>query len=403
MRLELLKKISEVLVKYAKRQKVIEYGQLCKEIGLEGVPPIVLKDPLGEISVRCIEHGYPPLSAIIINKEKRLPGEGLFTNIAPKMGYSNLTYAEYESFYEQQKKSVFDFKSWESFLSLFRTTNGSGEIIYPDSKPQKNVSQLISKTGKKFNKDEFQKEFINKRYNYGNETQYHIITVKKFLDTQLQGPFRYQILILYNHRIIKKVTIKHETSKQLLTPAKKRGIKLLLEHSPKIKFEEISMVHYKQDRPKGDPWDKEPLKDFRNLFQMLSEKYLEDSVINDIDAELAQENSFYKDGQAKNYYGTRYERNPKNRLEAIRIHGTICKVCGFNFEKVYGERGRDFIEIHHLKPLSTIQEEVVINPESDLVPVCSNCHRMIHREKDNVLTIEELRQLIKNSIGEYEK
>ncbi|MFL0361669.1 HNH endonuclease [Pseudobacillus sp. 179-B 2D1 NHS] len=52
------------------------------------------------------------------------------------------------------------------------------------------------------------------------------------------------------------------------------------------------------------------------------------------------------------------------------------------------------MEVHHVKPLSTIGEEVVIDPEKDLAPVCSNCHRMIHRRKDDVLSIEELKSLI---------
>jgi 5-methylcytosine-specific restriction enzyme A len=50
--------------------------------------------------------------------------------------------------------------------------------------------------------------------------------------------------------------------------------------------------------------------------------------------------------------------------------------------------------VHHVKPLSTIKEEVEINPETDLVPVCANCHRMIHRRKDDVLTIEELKSIV---------
>lgn len=41
-----------------------------------------------------------------------------------------------------------------------------------------------------------------------------------------------------------------------------------------------------------------------------------------------------------------------------------------------------------------IKEEVEINPETDLVPVCANCHRMIHRRKDDVLTIEELKSIV---------
>ncbi|WP_057763321.1 HNH endonuclease [Cytobacillus praedii] len=121
-------------------------------------------------------------------------------------------------------------------------------------------------------------------------------------------------------------------------------------------------------------------------------------ITNDIDSELFEDEVYHKDGATSYYYGKRYERNPHNRAKAIEIHGLNCVGCGFNFEKVYGERGKDFIEIHHIKPLSTIQVEVLVNPETDLVPVCSNCHRMIHRRKDEVLTIEELREMIKRNI-----
>ncbi|PGQ44865.1 HNH endonuclease, partial [Bacillus thuringiensis] len=75
----------------------------------------------------------------------------------------------------------------------------------------------------------------------------------------------------------------------------------------------------------------------------------------------------------------KYERNIKNRKKAIEIHGLNCYACGFNFEEIYGERGKDFIEIHHIKPLSTLEEAIVIDPETDLVPLCANCHRMVHR------------------------
>jgi 5-methylcytosine-specific restriction enzyme A len=116
----------------------------------------------------------------------------------------------------------------------------------------------------------------------------------------------------------------------------------------------------------------------------------------DIEAELAEDDDFYSDGAVKTYYGKRYERNPVNREKAIEIHGLNCVCCGFNFEEVYGERGKDFIEVHHINPLSTIKGEMNINPETDLVPVCSNCHRMIHRRKDNVITVMELKLIIES-------
>jgi len=106
------------------------------------------------------------------------------------------------------------------------------------------------------------------------------------------------------------------------------------------------------------------------------------------------------EGRRLMYYTTKYERSLKNRNKAIDIHGTICKGCKFDFEKTYGERGKGFIEIHHLKPLSDLNEEIEVNPEEDLVPLCSNCHRMIHRKKKEILTIEELQRIVAENLKE---
>ncbi|WP_082683311.1 HNH endonuclease [Fictibacillus sp. FJAT-27399] len=133
---------------------------------------------------------------------------------------------------------------------------------------------------------------------------------------------------------------------------------------------------------------------YRLINQSESSEELEEVIADDIDSEKAEDDSYYKDGAIKQYFGKRYERRPENRKKAIEIHGLSCVVCGFNFEEVYGERGKDFIEVHHVNPLSTIGEEVSIDPKNDLVPVCSNCHRMIHRRKDDVLTVDELRNLV---------
>ena len=101
-----------------------------------------------------------------------------------------------------------------------------------------------------------------------------------------------------------------------------------------------------------------------------------------------------KEGKKKEYYVSKYERNPVNRMNAIKIHGTKCMVCGFDFEAFYGKAGRNFIEVHHIKPLSDLGEEVVIDPVKDLVCVCSNCHRIIHRKKDGVYTLDEVRNML---------
>ena len=71
-----------------------------------------------------------------------------------------------------------------------------------------------------------------------------------------------------------------------------------------------------------------------------------------------------------------------------------CEVCSFNFEDVYGVRGRDFCEVHHLIPLSDLDTETETRLE-DLAILCSNCHRMIHQQP--WITIEELKWKIGNS------
>lgn len=92
-----------------------------------------------------------------------------------------------------------------------------------------------------------------------------------------------------------------------------------------------------------------------------------------------------REGERKQVLSTRYERSPKNREAAIKAHGAICQVCGFDFEKAYGALGRGFIEVHHKKPLYSYNEETEVDPIEDLACLCSNCHRMIHRKKARLL------------------
>jgi hypothetical protein len=71
----------------------------------------------------------------------------------------------------------------------------------------------------------------------------------------------------------------------------------------------------------------------------------------------------------------------------------VCDVCGFNFERTYGERGRGFVEAHHTVPLSELEEETITR-EQDIALVCSNCHRMLHRGKP-LLSVAELQSIVR--------
>ncbi|MCI8440798.1 MAG: hypothetical protein HFF73_15065 [Oscillospiraceae bacterium] len=108
------------------------------------------------------------------------------------------------------------------------------------------------------------------------------------------------------------------------------------------------------------------------------------------------------EGKKVSYYSTRYERDPSLRQAAIDFcrqkNGTlICEACQTDYEDLYGEFGFKVMEVHHLKPLGQIKCEHDVNPETDLVCLCANCHKMMHyaiRKYNRSLTATELRSIV---------
>jgi 5-methylcytosine-specific restriction endonuclease McrA len=84
--------------------------------------------------------------------------------------------------------------------------------------------------------------------------------------------------------------------------------------------------------------------------------------------------------------------------ESKRLNGgkLICAACDFEFEVDYGVLGRDYIEMHHTKPLHTsdVTRARVEDALRDgrLVPLCANCHRMAHKKRPGAYTVTELRR-----------
>jgi len=111
------------------------------------------------------------------------------------------------------------------------------------------------------------------------------------------------------------------------------------------------------------------------------------------DSDKAAEPDELHEGSVMQVALTRYERNVEARNACIAAKGHRCAVCGMDFEETYGEIGRGFIHVHHLIPVSSIGEDYVIDPINHLVPVCPNCHNMLHR-KEPPLTPEELIDLM---------
>lgn len=91
------------------------------------------------------------------------------------------------------------------------------------------------------------------------------------------------------------------------------------------------------------------------------------------------------EGLLKEYKLNKFERSSFARKKCLEYYQNriVCQVCGFDFDKQYGKRenGIPYIEIHHIQPLAArAQKEgcYKVDYTKDLIPLCANCHRMIH-------------------------
>ena len=116
-----------------------------------------------------------------------------------------------------------------------------------------------------------------------------------------------------------------------------------------------------------------------------------------IDPHEVEENQLLIEGAKKVIVVNRYERSAKARSECIKYYGFACQVCGFKFYEVYGDIGKEYIHVHHITPLHILDTTYTIDPIKDLIPLCPNCHCMIHRRKEQPYTIQELRDIIQKN------
>ena len=91
-----------------------------------------------------------------------------------------------------------------------------------------------------------------------------------------------------------------------------------------------------------------------------------------------------------------YERNAKARQICLNHYGFACHVCGTKLDEIYGSIAQNYIHVHHIVPLSQVKENYQIDPIKDLIPICPNCHSIIHRENPP-LEVEKLKWLIKGN------
>ena len=116
------------------------------------------------------------------------------------------------------------------------------------------------------------------------------------------------------------------------------------------------------------------------------------------DEEIDEDENSFPEGKEKYRLHRFKERNRKLIASAKQRLNSIdpemkCQICKFSFLNRYGEIGANFIEAHHVFPISALTKETPMRIE-DLAMVCSNCHRMLHRKRP-WLNIDDLKKLIK--------
>lgn len=140
----------------------------------------------------------------------------------------------------------------------------------------------------------------------------------------------------------------------------------------------------------GGKLEKEVWEEFYHQKEELSN--LVNSILLNISSEkqvcATPENSFeeeiFPEGKILYRLHRHRERNTKvvkeKKRQAIKSNKLVCEICAFNFYKTYGEIGKGYIECHHIVPISEYGDSTKTRM-TDLILVCANCHRMLHRKR----------------------
>ena len=132
----------------------------------------------------------------------------------------------------------------------------------------------------------------------------------------------------------------------------------------------------------------------KTLIRIGNSYYASDQVSGNRLPEEIDPKKVFKEGASKTITVNQYERNATARAKCLSHHGYKCSVCSFDFEEIYGDIGKKFIHVHHIIPISEIGREYELDPITDLIPICPNCHAMIHIAHP-ALSIKQLKTIIK--------
>ena len=185
-------------------------------------------------------------------------------------------------------------------------------------------------------------------------------------------------------------TAQRMLSKKLKNPSEQKGFRALIEAGrPDLSLENLILQpRFRSLFTKEELEEAKRRLDTVPLYARRKPVDPDENYPNDLQVEKE-----FAEGAKKQITVNAYERDPKARRACLKRHGYRCAVCNMNFQEVYGDIGKQFIHVHHKKPLAGRRADYAVKPTIDLVPVCPNCHAMLHTTNPP-LGIEELKQIM---------
>ncbi|QWG62363.1 HNH endonuclease [Bacillus mycoides] len=117
--------------------------------------------------------------------------------------------------------------------------------------------------------------------------------------------------------------------------------------------------------------------------------------------DLTEDDAGFPEGKKKLRLHIYRERNSKlirtvkDEFKSKNNGKLFCEICKFDYKEKYGELGEDYIEGHHVIPVSELKEGSKTKVE-DIILVCANCHRMLHRKRP-WLSKEQLKEILQSN------
>ncbi|OOB80263.1 MAG: hypothetical protein BEN19_05830 [Epulopiscium sp. Nuni2H_MBin003] len=78
----------------------------------------------------------------------------------------------------------------------------------------------------------------------------------------------------------------------------------------------------------------------------------------------------------------------------LEYYGASCEICSIDYGYTYGDKFEKLMDVHNLKSTTKEWDNLDVNPEKDLIPICHNCHTILHSKFPNY-TVEQVKEMLK--------